>query len=59
MGDFSTPVRVSASGEVATLVEDFNRMVDQLASTTVSKDLLQESEAKAEKHEQRTAQGDL
>ncbi|OPY69524.1 MAG: Blue-light-activated protein [Syntrophorhabdaceae bacterium PtaU1.Bin034] len=45
-GDFSGPVKVSASGEVATLVEDFNKMVDQLATTTVSKQLLEASEAR-------------
>ncbi len=45
-GDFSTPVPVAGTGEVATLVEDFNKMVDQLATTTVSKQLLQASEAR-------------
>jgi PAS domain S-box-containing protein len=45
-GDYSTPVEVSGSGEVATLVRDFNRMVDRLSSTTVSKQLLQASEAR-------------
>jgi PAS domain S-box-containing protein len=43
-GDYSTPVKVSGTGEVANLMRDFNRMVDQLASTTVSKQLLQASE---------------
>lgn len=45
-GDFSTPVPVAGTGEVATLIEDFNKMVDQLATTTVSKQLLQASEAR-------------
>jgi len=45
-GDYSTPVVVSGSGEVATLVRDFNRMVGQLSSTTVSKQLLEASEAR-------------
>ncbi len=45
-GDLSTPVKPSGSGEVATLIDDFNRMVDKLAATMVSKDLLQVSEAK-------------
>jgi len=45
-GDLSTPVKPSGSGEVATLVTDFNKMVDSLAATTVSKELLQESEAR-------------
>ncbi len=45
-GDLSTPVKPSGSGEVATLIDDFNSMVDKLAATMVSKDLLQTSEAK-------------
>ena len=45
-GDYSTPVKVSGSGEVATLIRDFNRMVDRLGSTTVSKQLLQASETR-------------
>jgi len=45
-GDYSTPVKVSGSGEVATLVRDFNRMVDRLSSTTVSKQLLEASEVR-------------
>jgi PAS domain S-box-containing protein len=53
-GDFSTPVPVAGTGEVATLVEDFNKMVDQLATTTVSKQLLQASEARL-----KTANADL
>ena len=40
------PVPVFGSGEVATLSTDFNRMVDQLGATTVSKQLLQASEAR-------------
>ena len=43
-GDYSTPVPISGSGEVTTLIKDFNRMVDQLGATTVSKQLLQASE---------------
>jgi|GEM_PF-493385 len=46
LGDFSTPVKPSGSGEVATLIDDFNRMVDKLSATTVSKQLLGASEAK-------------
>jgi len=46
LGDFSTPVKPSGSGEVATLIDDFNRMVDKLSATTVSKQLLETSEAK-------------
>jgi PAS domain S-box-containing protein len=45
-GDLSTPVKVTGSGEVATLMKDFNRMLDQLAGTTVSKQLLQASEVR-------------
>jgi PAS domain S-box-containing protein len=45
-GDFSGHIEVSATGEVATLVRDFNTMVDRLAATTVSKELLEESEAR-------------
>lgn len=43
-GNFDVSVRPSMSGEVRTLMEDFNRMVHQLAATTVSKRLLEESE---------------
>jgi len=46
LGDFSTPVKPSGSGEVATLIDDFNRMVDKLSATTVSKQLLGASEIK-------------
>jgi PAS domain S-box-containing protein len=46
LGDFSTPVKPSGPGEVATLIHDFNRMVDKLSATTVSKQLLGASEAK-------------
>ena len=45
-GDLSTPVKPSGSGEVATLIQDFNSMVDTLAATMVSKQLLQTSEVK-------------
>lgn len=45
-GDYSTPVPVTGSGEVGTLIEDFNRMVDRLGATTVSKQLLQASESR-------------
>lgn len=45
-GDLSTPVKVSGSGEMATLMKDFNKMLDQLATTTVSKQLLQASETR-------------
>jgi PAS domain S-box-containing protein len=43
-GDFSVSVKPSMSGEVRTLAQDFNRMVRQLADTTVSKELLEKSE---------------
>jgi PAS domain S-box-containing protein len=43
-GDYNVSVRAPMSGEVKTLAEDFNRMVLQLAETTVSKKLLGESE---------------
>ncbi len=45
-GDYSTPVPISGLGEVSTLIKDFNKMVDQLGSTTVSKQLLQASESR-------------
>ena len=45
-GDLSTQVLPTGSGEVATLIEDFNKMVSTLAATTVSKQLLETSEAK-------------
>jgi PAS domain S-box-containing protein len=45
-GDYSTPVPISGSGEVSTLIKDFNKMVDRLGATTVSKQLLQASEAR-------------
>jgi len=45
-GDLATPAKPCGSGEVATLIEDFNTMVNRLAETTVSKELLQESEAR-------------
>jgi len=43
-GNFEVSVKPSMSGEVRILMEDFNRMVRQLAATTVSKKLLEESE---------------
>ena len=45
-GDYSVPVPVSGSAEVAVLIKDFNGMVDRLGTTTVSKQLLQASEAR-------------
>jgi PAS domain S-box-containing protein len=45
-GDYSTPVPVTGSGEVSSLIQDFNKMVDQLGATTVSKQLLQASEGR-------------
>jgi PAS domain S-box-containing protein len=45
-GDYSIPVPVKGRGEVARLMNDFNGMVDQLAATTVSKQLLQASEVR-------------
>ncbi|MGD0229921.1 MAG: ATP-binding protein [Syntrophorhabdales bacterium] len=53
-GDLSTPVKRRGSGEVAAFIDDFNTMVDRLAQTTVSKQLLQASEARL-----KTANGDL
>ncbi|HVN98236.1 MAG TPA: ATP-binding protein [Syntrophorhabdaceae bacterium] len=43
-GDLNVTLTPSMSGEVKTLMEDFNRMIRQLAETTVSKELLEESE---------------
>jgi len=43
-GDLTTHVRPVPSGEIRTLMEDFNRMVERLNATTVSKELLEESE---------------
>ena len=45
-GNFNVSVKPSMSGEVRTLTEDFNRMIHQLATTTVSKKLLEESESR-------------
>lgn len=45
-GDLTTHVHPVPSGEISTLMEDFNRMVERLNSTTVSKELLEESEKK-------------
>jgi PAS domain S-box-containing protein len=45
-GNFDVSIKPSMSGEVRTLTEDFNRMVRQLATTTVSKRLLEESEGR-------------
>ena len=45
-GDYAVRVRSSMSGEIGTLVADFNTMVAQLEATTVSKHLLEESEEK-------------
>ncbi len=43
-GDFKVSVEPVFSGEIKTLMEDFNRMVARLDETTVSKGLLEESE---------------
>jgi signal transduction histidine kinase/ActR/RegA family two-component response regulator len=45
-GDYAVRVRPSMSGEIGTLVSDFNTMVAQLEATTVSKHRLEESEEK-------------
>ena len=45
-GDYAVRVRSSMSGEIGTLVADFNTMVAQLEATTVSKQRLEESEEK-------------
>ncbi len=43
-GDFKVSVQPVLSGEIKNLMEDFNRMVARLNETTVSKELLEESE---------------
>jgi PAS domain S-box-containing protein len=43
-GDFKVSIEPVLSGEIKTLMEDFNRMVARLDETTVSKGLLEESE---------------
>ena len=43
-GDFNVSVKPVLSGEIRKLMEDFNSMVGRLKETTVSKELLQESE---------------
>lgn len=43
-GDLTVHVEPVPSGEIKTLMEDFNRMVENLNVTTVSKELLEESE---------------
>ena len=48
-GDFNVAVKPPMSGEVGTLVDDFNRMVAHLAETTVSKQLLEASEDRLRK----------
>jgi len=45
-GDYTVRVRSSMSGEIGTLVADFNTMVAQLEATTVSKQRVEESEEK-------------
>ncbi len=45
-GDLTVHVEPVPSGEIRTLMEDFNRMVERLNTTTVSKELLEESEKK-------------
>ncbi len=45
-GDLTVHVHPVPSGEIRTLMEDFNRMVESLNATTVSKELLEESEKK-------------
>jgi PAS domain S-box-containing protein len=45
-GDYAVRVRASTSGDLGTLVTDFNTMVAQLETTTVSKHLLEESQEK-------------
>ncbi|MBA4416632.1 MAG: hypothetical protein C0392_01785 [Syntrophus sp. (in: bacteria)] len=58
-GNFNVSVEPSLSGDVGGLAEDFNRMVDQLRSTTVSKRLLEESEYKFRTLAETTASGIL
>ncbi len=43
-GDFNVSVKPVLSGEIRKLMEDFNSMVGRLQETTVSKELLEESE---------------
>ena len=45
-GDFKVRVESSMSGDVGELVNDFNRMITQLATTTVKKEQLEASEAR-------------
>jgi PAS domain S-box-containing protein len=45
-GDFDVRVRPILSGEIRALMEDFNYMAARLKDTTVSKELLEESEKK-------------
>ena len=45
-GDFEVRVKSSMSGDVGELVNDFNRMIIQLATTTVKKEQLEASEAR-------------
>lgn len=45
-GDLTVRVHPVRQGEIRTLIEDFNRMVECLNATTVSKGLLEESEKK-------------
>ena len=45
-GDYAVRVRSSMSGDIGTLVTDFNTMVARLEATTVSKHRLEESEEK-------------
>ncbi len=45
-GNLDVSIKPSMSGEVKTLTEDFNRMIRQIATTTVSKKLLEESESR-------------
>ncbi len=57
-GDYAVRVRSSMSGEMGTLVTDFNTMVAQLEATTVSKHRLEESEEKLRQTNARAAPGD-
>lgn len=43
-GDFTVRVKQTGSGDVAELMEDFNRMVEALSTTTVRKQALEKSE---------------
>jgi len=48
-GDFTVRVKQTGSGDIAELMEDFNRMAEILSATTVKKQALEESEEELKK----------